>query len=141
MPATVIPLPYLVGSAAFAFLACLVLPWLIPAAAQSRVAMNNSLRIGEEDSTDLPPPVDSRVQFASSSGATVFGWPSKGGIYVSSPSFGVELDIFFGELDRFRNKERPLTFDVVFQSDEEAHCDKSKSTFRQQAYNISIWHV
>lgn len=45
----------------------------------------------EEDSTDPLPSGRFRVKFASGPGATVFGWPSNGGIYVLSPYFGVEL--------------------------------------------------
>lgn len=115
----------LVASVALALLSRLVLPPLAAAVQPTMVTTKNLL--GEEDSTYLPLSINSRVKFDSSPGAVVYGWPSKGGIYVLFPCFGVELD--FLELDRFRNQERPSTSDADSESDEEAHCDRSKSNF------------
>lgn len=127
LSATMFLLLYLAGFAAMTLLAFIVFPWLTPASAQSRVAMTDNSWDAKEDSTDLPLSINFIVQFASGPGADVFGWPSRGGIYVLSPCFGVELD--FLELDRFCDKSRPPTSDADFKSDEEVHCDRSKSIF------------
>ena len=65
-----------------------------------------------------------RVEFSAGGGATVMGWPSKGGIYMLESCTGVELD-FLG-LGRFHNMERPpKSADADAKSDEEEHCNKS----------------
>lgn len=46
-----------------------------------------------------------RVEFGAKPGATVYGWPAKGGLYVLDECLGVELD--FLDLNRFENKVRP----------------------------------
>jgi hypothetical protein len=57
-------------------------------------------------------------------GVTVFGFPSKGGVYILRNTMGVELD-FLG-LDRFNHTPRPLKSDPDRQVKEDAHCDRSK---------------
>ncbi|GCB28263.1 hypothetical protein AAWM_11148 [Aspergillus awamori] len=57
-------------------------------------------------------------------GVTVYGFPSKGGLYVLHNCLGVELD-FLG-LDRFRTTERPSKSDPNWQAKEEAHCDRMR---------------
>ncbi|KAJ6014733.1 hypothetical protein N7540_009324 [Penicillium herquei] len=54
----------------------------------------------------------------------VFGYPSKGGVYILHTCFGVELD-FLG-LDRFNNTERPSKLDPNWQAKEDAHCDRMR---------------
>ncbi|KAL7802069.1 hypothetical protein V8C44DRAFT_345971 [Trichoderma aethiopicum] len=66
-----------------------------------------------------------RAEFALGPGGFVRGWPSKGGIYVLSHVFGVELE-FLG-LDRFNNTARPSIPDPAAASEEEeAHCNKMR---------------
>jgi hypothetical protein len=64
------------------------------------------------------------VGYGSGPGVKVFGYPSKGGVYVLDNCFGVELD-FLG-LDRFNNTERPSKLDPDWQAKEDAHCDRSQ---------------
>lgn len=66
-----------------------------------------------------------RAEFALGPGGFVRGWPSKGGIYVLSHVFGVELE-FLG-LDRFNNTARPSISDpAAAAEEEEAHCNKNE---------------
>ncbi|RDK45500.1 hypothetical protein M752DRAFT_333330 [Aspergillus phoenicis ATCC 13157] len=57
-------------------------------------------------------------------GITVYGFPSKGGLYVLHNCLGVELD-FLG-LDRFGSTERPSKSDPDWQAKEESHCDRMR---------------
>jgi hypothetical protein len=116
-------LPCLIASAVFVLLT-LLLPQLRPTATEPAIATTNNLWATKEDSAGPLPSSRFRVEFASGPGVTVLGWPSKGGIYVLSPCFGVELD--FLELDRFHNTERPSKSNADSKSDEEAHCDRSE---------------
>ncbi|KAJ5921467.1 hypothetical protein N7466_009793 [Penicillium verhagenii] len=61
------------------------------------------------------------LSYGSGFGAKVFGYPSKGGVYILRVGFGIELD-FLG-LDRFNNTERPSKLDPDWQAKEDAHCD------------------
>jgi hypothetical protein len=67
------------------------------------------------------------VSYGYGPGVQVFGYPSKGGVYVLNPCFGVELD--FLRLDRFNNTERPSKSDPNWQAKEEAHCNRSQLPF------------
>jgi hypothetical protein len=67
------------------------------------------------------------VAYGSGPGVNVFGYPSKGGVYVLRNCFGVELD-FLG-LDRFNDTERPSKLDPDWQAKEDAHCDQSQLPF------------
>lgn len=62
-----------------------------------------------------------RFSYGSGPGVDVYGWPSKGGVYVLHDCLGVELD-FLG-YDRF---DLPLDL-VEPQPEEDAHCDLSES--------------
>ncbi|KAJ6096928.1 hypothetical protein N7486_007674 [Penicillium sp. IBT 16267x] len=64
------------------------------------------------------------LAYGSGPGVMVFGYPSKGGVYVLRNCFGVELD-FLG-LDRFNNTERPSKLDPDWQAKEDAHCDRMR---------------
>lgn len=70
-----------------------------------------------------------RVSFGNGPGASVRGWPSKGGLYTLYPCFTVELD-FLG-LDRFRPADRPQSSTsaaaaAAAEADEEAHCRRMR---------------
>ncbi|KFY98508.1 hypothetical protein V500_01651 [Pseudogymnoascus sp. VKM F-4518 (FW-2643)] len=104
------------------------------------MALTGNLLASDESSPDLPPSIEFRIKIASGPGATVTGWPSKGGIYALSSCLGVELD--FLELDRFRNKERPSASDADSNSDEEAHCNRMRQLGAtwwrsEEAYHLS----
>ncbi|KAG6365670.1 hypothetical protein INS49_007281 [Diaporthe citri] len=64
-----------------------------------------------------------RVSFGDGPGASVRGWPSKGGLYTSYPCFTVELD-FLG-LDRLKEADRPQN-STSAHADEEAHCKRMR---------------
>lgn len=59
------------------------------------------------------------VGFSSEAGATVYGWPSKGGVYTLFDCLGVELE-FLG-FDRLN----PPKLRADSQDEEDAHCDRS----------------
>ena len=65
----------------------------------------------------------SRLQYGYTPGASVFGWPAKGGLYVLTAS-AVEVE-FLG-YGRFENVPRPSVADPSAAAEEEAHCNKSK---------------
>jgi hypothetical protein len=64
-----------------------------------------------------------RVQFGDNPGASVRGWPSKGGLYTLYPCFTVELD-FLG-LDHFKEADRAQNSSTA-EADEEAHCKRMR---------------
>ena len=64
------------------------------------------------------------VLYSSDPGVAVFGFPSKGGLYILRYCLGVELD-FLG-LDRFNHTLRPSKSDPDWQAKEDAHCDRSE---------------
>jgi hypothetical protein len=68
-----------------------------------------------------------RITFGSRPRGTVYGYPSKGGLYVLEDCCGVELE-FLG-LDRFRSTLRPLGTSGEIIDEEEAHCDKRRLIF------------
>ncbi|KGO45363.1 hypothetical protein PEX1_058290 [Penicillium expansum] len=61
------------------------------------------------------------VSHGSGPGVTVYGFPSKGGIYVLHDCLGVELD--FLRHDRFQDTPRPSKSDPDYKAKEDAHCD------------------
>ncbi|KAH8803508.1 hypothetical protein F5884DRAFT_683208 [Xylogone sp. PMI_703] len=73
----------------------------------------------EEDDAPAPPEPECRTDFRSDAGTLVQGWPSKGGIYVLSNCYAVELE-FLG-LDRFQPTPRSED-----QAEEDAHCDQMR---------------
>lgn len=64
-----------------------------------------------------------RVKFGDGPGASVRGWPSKGGLYTLYTCLTVELD-FLG-LDRFKKADRPQNTTSA-EADEEAHCKRMR---------------
>lgn len=64
-----------------------------------------------------------RVKFHNAPGASVRGWPSKGGLYTLYSCFTVELD-FLG-LDHFKEADRPQN-STSAAADEEAHCRRMR---------------
>jgi hypothetical protein len=60
-----------------------------------------------------------RAYFGTVAGASVRGWPSKGGMYTFSASDGVELE--FLQLDRFNDTLRSQD-----PAEEGAHCDRMR---------------
>lgn len=62
------------------------------------------------------------IYFSCSPGVAVFGYPSKGGVYILTGCFGVELD-YLG-LSWFENTERPSASDPDRQGKEDAHCER-----------------
>ncbi|KAL1875202.1 hypothetical protein Daus18300_003273 [Diaporthe australafricana] len=64
-----------------------------------------------------------RVKFGDLPGASVRGWPSKGGHYALYSCFTVELD-FLG-VDRFKEADRPHNSPSA-ETDEEAHCKRMR---------------
>ncbi|KAL1961787.1 hypothetical protein VTN77DRAFT_1037 [Rasamsonia byssochlamydoides] len=69
----------------------------------------------ESQCTLLDPEPHFRTKFGLGPGTTVYGWPSKGGLYVLESCNGVELD--FLQLDRFN--PTPSSLDPA---EEDAHC-------------------
>lgn len=61
--------------------------------------------------------------FTSGPGATVYGYPSKGGVYILNYCFAVELD-FLG-LSRVENTKRPSTSYPYKHHKEDEHCARS----------------
>lgn len=83
-----------------------------------------------------------RFSYGSGPGVDIYGWPSKGGVYVLHNCLGVELD-FLG-YNRF-----DLPVDLVEpQPEEDAHCDLSESplsplyqTLKSKSHNLSLQSV
>ena len=65
------------------------------------------------------PDRSSCVRYSHVAGSTVYGWPSKGGVYTLHDCLGVEME-FLG-FDRFN----PPTSRSGSQAEEDAHCDRS----------------
>ncbi|KAH6617399.1 hypothetical protein F5144DRAFT_498981 [Chaetomium tenue] len=64
-----------------------------------------------------------RVSYSDGPGASVYGWPAKGGIYVHTAS-AVEIE-FLG-FDRFSPVPHPSPNNPSAAPDEEAHCNKMR---------------
>lgn len=78
-----------------------------------------------------------RAKFYLGPGAVLFGWPSKGGVYVLESCFGVELE-FLG-LDRFQATLRPSFSNPAAKSaDDDAWCDKRKVPFYYRIAKLRI---
>ncbi|PYI10661.1 hypothetical protein BO78DRAFT_270354, partial [Aspergillus sclerotiicarbonarius CBS 121057] len=71
-----------------------------------------------------PPERNSWASFGYGPGATVYGYPSKGGRYELDHCFGIELD-FLG-LDRFNTTPHPPKSDPEWQVKEDAHCARMR---------------
>lgn len=79
----------------------------------------------------------SRVSFGYGAGASVRGWPSKGGFYTLYPCFAVELD-FLG-LEHFQEANR--TND---KAEEEAHCKRMRqlgATWWASVHDQAMWEL
>lgn len=72
------------------------------------------------DCVPFKPDQSSRVNYGHDAGVTVYGWPSKGGVYTLRDCLGVELE-FLG-FDRFN----PPKSRADSQAEEDAHCDRSQ---------------
>ncbi|RHZ53921.1 uncharacterized protein CDV56_106255 [Aspergillus thermomutatus] len=73
-------------------------------------------QLDDESYEDCPPQTQSsQTSFGVGPGATVYGWPSKGGLYVFEACIAIELD--FLQLDRFNTTLRSQD-----PAEEDAHC-------------------
>lgn len=124
---------WVVSSAVFAYLLFLALGSLKSPAAEDDTQMMTDTKTKLHEHEERAPntgqlyiPGDNRpwrVSFGSGPGASVRGWPSKGGLYTLYPCFTVELD-FLG-LDRFERADRPQNSSSA-EADEEEHCKRMR---------------
>ncbi|KAL2130369.1 hypothetical protein VTI74DRAFT_6551 [Chaetomium olivicolor] len=91
---------------------------------------------GEDLCEDQLQPDRPRVSYGSTAGALVFGWPSKGGVYVHRAS-AVEIE-FLG-YERFKPVHRPSQTDPDGAADEESHCNKSKAPYPTLRQLGAVW--
>ncbi len=76
-----------------------------------------------------------RLVYGDSPGASVSGWPAKGGQYVLEAS---AVEVGFLGYGRFENVPRPSAADPGAAAEEEAHCNKSRYPHATlQSYSLS----
>ena len=64
-----------------------------------------------------------RLEYGDSPGASVFGWPAKGGLYVLTAS---AVEVGFLGYGRFEQVPRPSAANPGAAAEEEVHCNKSR---------------
>lgn len=88
----------------------------------------------EDEYSYFDPPLQ-RVSYGTRPGASVYGWPAKGGLYTM---VAAAVDLEFLGYDRFQPVPRPDPKDPNTAADEEAHCNKSMKPRAPPRKNLTI---